>query len=779
MTKVTIVLFFVTLFISPLSAKGDNRRKLNSLVAIASKIEKYEKKIKKVKQDYEYALSHFGKKHPETLRLKKTLDYLYQNQGLMQFYKKAFPVKFPFTLSEATQRKILQNSFDYSETKALSERRKKAYLSMDKLFQSKEFQNTGIYSEEKAWSEKEMKSVFKEIEEVENHIGFMDEKFVDIMKKIGPHQYELTEALIKGSSRKEREHLIQSFSKVEDNSMILEMGGEGKGKELLLRALYHKGRLLKISSEQSRVVRLLKNKDPQIRNSATKLNLVRTQLSQLIQNKDEKTGSADYKKKLHKLEKKEGELELKLYRKIPYKKLKEIKLKDIILPKTSALVEIVRYNEAHSEKEGKKFISLVLSSKELLKKTKNWDSQVRNLNDKIKSLQTQSEEERYLALVLRGDNKQDVQLIKLGTVKKIDNAIEEYQKLVQNEKENISTITAHAKALYNTLLVPVLEKLKGIKQIYFSPDGMLNLLPVNALVSPSGKYVSEELDIRILSSGRDLIRNSRKTANGIISFAAPKYDLGRTANPTVWTKNINRATIDQIRYFQPLDKTKEEATALIRTFKEKYTNEISQSYFGAQATEVQFKDMPFTPRILYIATHSFFLKNNSTKTLPSKNMPVLPKQDTPIPNSLAHFGLALAGSNMNQKAIKGTPDVEDGILTAMEVLGLDLSGTKLVILNTCESGVGEVRKGEGIYGLRRAFQEAGARMVLTTLWEVNDDAARELMGDFFRRWLSGTSAHEALRKAKLSFINSKDSTRSNPAIWAPFVLVGEEQILKQ
>ena len=129
------------------------------------------------------------------------------------------------------------------------------------------------------------------------------------------------------------------------------------------------------------------------------------------------------------------------------------------------------------------------------------------------------------------------------------------------------------------------------------------------------------------------------------------------------------------------------------------------------------------------------------------------------------------------RVLAGAPpaaDLDDGILTAYEATGLNLQGTELVVLSACETGLGEVKNGEGVFGLRRALQEAGAEAVLMSLWAVPDRETQELMTLFYKHWLSGQEKHLALREAQLE-LRKRVKTQygqDKPFYWGGFVLVG-------
>jgi CHAT domain-containing protein len=202
---------------------------------------------------------------------------------------------------------------------------------------------------------------------------------------------------------------------------------------------------------------------------------------------------------------------------------------------------------------------------------------------------------------------------------------------------------------------------------------------------------------------------------------------------------------------------------------------------GPDAREAELK-AAVSPRVLHLATHGFFLSdqefrrtnalwdswigNSGTRWNAS-----LPKDEWE--NPLVRCGIALAGANNATNSAFRTPHsaLEDGVLTGLEAALLNLQGTELVILSACESGAGDMKIGEGVMSLRRAFRIAGAQTVLASHWKVSDKATSQLMTEFIRRWRSGEPRAKAWRAAQLSLLHSNEF--KNPYFWAAFTLTGQ------
>ena len=207
-------------------------------------------------------------------------------------------------------------------------------------------------------------------------------------------------------------------------------------------------------------------------------------------------------------------------------------------------------------------------------------------------------------------------------------------------------------------------------------------------------------------------------------------------------------------------------------------------YRGKQALESAFKAL-HGPRVLLLSTHGYFLRDQLFDRLPQtaagrrawdslnrdRLFDSIRDQVTFVPEPLLRCGLALAGANQHQRF----RDANDGILTGLEILGTDLHGTQLVVLDACETGVGAVREGEGTAGLHQAFHLAGAGVVVASLWSIPSKPSNQLLMSFFTNLARGETMAASLRKSQLGLIEDlrKKFGAADPLLWAGFTMTGD------
>ena len=380
-------------------------------------------------------------------------------------------------------------------------------------------------------------------------------------------------------------------------------------------------------------------------------------------------------------------------------------------------------------------------------------------------------------IALIADKQNGIKLIKLGDFAPIAATIKTYLTAIVPTKENASsraqTLKQTAQTLYQQLWQPLTPYLQDKKTVYLIPDGDLNLLPFKALQDNNGQFLAENIQLIALSSARDIVLpplEGKATAAAI--FAAPDYGDDKLADSVCKTRAIDQQNI----YFCSLAQALNEGQGIDKLFFRKQTVPRAKLFLKAQATE-QAVDALTAPKILHLATHGFFLEDikPDEKAL-EQGRGLMRGLDQPLPlgkieNPLTRSGLAFVGANLGVKGIQ-QPDGTDGILTALEVLNLKLEGTDLVTLSACDTGKGEVKIGEGVYSLNRAFQEAGAKAVLSTLWTVDDQATSEFMQKFYARFLEGKPAQVAIQETQNEFM--RDQQYSDPFYWAGFVMTGKD-----
>ncbi len=356
---------------------------------------------------------------------------------------------------------------------------------------------------------------------------------------------------------------------------------------------------------------------------------------------------------------------------------------------------------------------------------------------------------RYAAFILRPTG--PPRWIELGDAEIVDRQVSAFRAALRSPSR--TDVRERSRALARLILDPLDTDADGLLRLIISPDSELSVIPFGALVDAQGRYLVERCEIDALASGRDLLRLSERLA--------PRESPLIVADPSFQTATAG--TTGGGRAFEPLPATAEEAAAL------KVLLPDARIATKAVATETLVKSVR-GPRLLHIATHGFFFDPASLTTASAQSDPRVPSVASPAESAgrfaLLRSGLALAGANSG-----GAGDKNDGLLTAFEAASLDLHGTQLVVLSACETGLGEVRSGDGVYGLRRALTLAGAETHVMSLWQVSDEATRDLMIGFYKKLIAHEGRVAAMRAVQLEWL--RKSSRSHPFYWAAFVVTGD------
>jgi len=355
----------------------------------------------------------------------------------------------------------------------------------------------------------------------------------------------------------------------------------------------------------------------------------------------------------------------------------------------------------------------------------------------------------------------EAQWADLGEAASVDRAVSAWRRALGDPGR--TDARRLARALDQRVMEPIRNLMDDSRHLLISPDGQLNLIPFAALVDAQNRYLVERFTISYLSSGRDLLRLQipRESRSDPVIVASPAF-----GEPELVAANrtAKRARVDDSQiFFGPLPGAANEVRALKALLPD------ATLLTGEQATEAALKRLS-GPRILHIATHGFFLDGGAApvrrpRTAADPSGTRLGKWAAWTENPMLRSGLALAGAN------QGRSGADDGVLTALEASDLDLWGTKLVVLSACDTGVGDVRNGDGVYGLRRAFVLAGSESQMMSLWPISDRSTQDLMIGYYTLLARLVGRADALRQAQLHLLH--DTSRKHPYYWAGFIQSGE------
>ena len=321
---------------------------------------------------------------------------------------------------------------------------------------------------------------------------------------------------------------------------------------------------------------------------------------------------------------------------------------------------------------------------------------------------------------------------------------------------------------------PLIPELEGVKNIYFSPSGALYNIGIEYLPG------MEDYNIYRLSSTRELVTGGKtKTKNRAVLYGGLNYDA--RFEKSVIEKSIvmldeifkERANVRGMGLRggkEYLEHTKEEIDIIAEEFdKVKWECLIDSAAMG---TEESFKALSGKNiGCLHIATHGFYYAKEDADNARYKFMLIDNDMISAEDKALTRSGLLMSGANHILEDEELPDNVEDGILTAKEIADIDLRGLNLVVLSACQTGLGDISQGEGVFGLQRGFKKAGANSILMSLWEVNDEATQILMTQFYKNLVSGQSKRQSLYSAQKYLREYNNGRFNEPKYWAAFILL--------
>jgi CHAT domain-containing protein len=731
----------------------DTARSLNNLAALYESQGRYEKAEPLLLRALEIHERELGVNHPNTATSLNNLALLYQSQGryeeaeplmlrALDIAERELGVNHPNTATSLNNLALLyQSQGRYEEAeplmlRALDIREKELGANHPDTAGSLNnlallYQSQGRYEEAESLYRRTLDVFERELGA--NHPdtalsltnlaglyesqGRYEEALAYLKQGIATQEAVLQQNLVGGSDANKRDYLA-TMSGTLDRALTFSLHhlpNESQATQLALSTIIQrKGRILDLFTN----LRSQFNDDPETLNLFDELKTVTSQLTALTYNPPPTLSPENLRTQRQNLETRFRELEDTLSRRsrnfANLTASPNVSDLQAALPTHTALVEFIRYRP--------------------------YDASQNRLG-----------ESRYAAYILHPDGR--INGIDLGSAAAIDQAAELFSSDLNDPNTPKGQVKITGQKLDQLVMAPIRQHLGDTTTLFLSPDGTLNQIPFEALVDASGNYLVEHYQFRYLTSGRDLMRltNEGSPIHSAALVGDPTYYVAGTqiaqADTQIAQANTRSTDFDFARRsFPRLPGTQQEVEQIAALLPN------ASLYTQLNATELAIKTAVAQPDpigILHIATHGFFEPASETE------------------NPLLSSGLILAGAAAGGQS--GTD--QDGILSALEVTGLELSNTQLVVLSACQTGLGEASTGEGLYGLRRALVLAGARSQVISLWKVDDTATQKLMVDYYNRLIAGTPRDEALRATQRAFI--ADAEYSHPYYWAAFIASGD------
>ncbi len=355
----------------------------------------------------------------------------------------------------------------------------------------------------------------------------------------------------------------------------------------------------------------------------------------------------------------------------------------------------------------------------------------------------------YMALVLKNDKNSKPSFVVLNNGKDLESKFFNYYR-------NSIKYKIRDQYSYNKFWAPLEREIGDNNTIFFSPDGVYNQINLEAIPLEEKGYLIDKSNIILVGNTKDLYTSKIKTKTPNLDktaflFGDPKFYI--TAKSDYKAEFRGGAT-----QVNELPGTRREIEALTKLLKENGWE--TSDYMELQASEPEVKNLK-SPKVFHIATHGFFNEDNAPT---SGNI----KRNNLNENPLLKSGLMLKGAGDLLVKTKYNFNIEPGILTAYEAMNLNLDKTELVVLSACETGLGEVHEGEGVYGLQRSFLVAGAKTLIMSLFKVSDEATEKLMISFYTKWLETDNKRQAFTDAKKEIREEYN----DPIYWGAFVMMG-------
>lgn len=437
---------------------------------------------------------------------------------------------------------------------------------------------------------------------------------------------------------------------------------------------------------------------------------------------------------------------IKLYQSIEDDKVKLTKIYQRNLNSEKSKKEMAELTFKINDYEKKLFTRITLSA-EFENKIISWKKLQQSLSETealvdIVKVRISKDSSMYYALILQ----KSFASPKLVEIAKSDDLDKRYIRYYRNSiKSQIVDLES-----FNIFWKPIEKQLSPtIKSVYFSNDGVYNQVNVSTLKNPqTGRYVIEKYRIDYVTNPGDVVKsieNSKikpQEINSFFLFGRPSYNLEGNLGGTNTERDADRAVSANIP-FSDLPETEEEIKQINTLLQN--AGKKTNVFIKENATEENFYNVT-GKSIVHIATHGYFVPTKPT--------------DATAKEPLLRSGLVLADVNLSKRY--------DGLLSAYELNQKNLENFDLVVLSACETGLGEIKNGEGVFGLQRAILSAGAKSIVMSLWTVNDNSTKELMIDFYKNYLATKNKREALHKAQLATLKKFN----HPYFWGAFIYLG-------